>query len=275
MPEPPALERAQLRELDADFRGTINEPAWTTVQFNPETLKVTYANQIIGGDGPGSQTGPQARQFVGAGTTKLAMQLWFDVTAGGSRTDDVRELTKKVAYFMSTKDLPPASSGSGATGGGAGGEDTPKQPRYAPPAVRFLWGSFRFDGIMEGLEETLEFWSNDGRPLRASVAITLSAQKILFAFNDERARGAARGPAAGATPGTRPLVQASAGATLPGIASASGAGASWQAIASANGIEDALRMKPGQLIDLSARVEPPRAVAPGRLVDVSARAGGR
>ena len=52
-----------------------------TVQFNPETLKVSFANQIQTPSGAGDQSGTPARQFVGAGTTKLALQLWFDVTA--------------------------------------------------------------------------------------------------------------------------------------------------------------------------------------------------
>ncbi len=258
MPEPPNLERAELRELDADFVEPINKDKWTPVQFNPETLKVTFANQVVQPSGAGDQRGSQSRQFVGAGTTKLAMQLWFDVTAAPTSTattQDVRVLTQKVAYFITPKPLAPqsASSSPGAAAGGSGASGQ-QQPQFAPPAVRFVWGTFQFDGIMDGLEETLEFWSADGRPLRASLSIGLSAQKITFGFNSEKAQGASRGPAAGATPGTRPLAQAPSGSTLPGLASAAGVSGSWQSIASANGIEDALRMAPGQIVDLSARV---------------------
>lgn len=248
MPEPPNLERAELRELDADFANAVNEDKWVKVQFNPETLKVTFANQIVQGSGAGDQRGSQARQFVGAGTTKLALQIWFDVTAyapgGGAPADDVRKLTQGVAYFITPKPLDQQS-------GGEGGE---QQPQFAPPAVRFVWGSFQFDGIMEQLEESLEFWSPDGRPLRASVSLGLSQQKITFAFNADRAQGASSGPAAGATPGTHPLAQAPVGSTLPGLAAAAGIGGAWQSIAAANGIEDPLRLSAGQLVDLSARV---------------------
>jgi hypothetical protein len=253
VPEPAKLERAELRELDASFAQTINESRWVKVQFNPETLKVTFANQIVQGAGAGDQRGSQARQFVGAGTTKLALTLWFDVTAGTGQPNDVRELTQRVAYFITPSPAPP-QSGSGGGGTGAAGGQQQQQPQYAPPAVRFLWGSFQFDGIMEQLEETLEFWSPDGRPLRASVALGLTQQKITFAFNQERAGGASSGPAAGATPGTRPLAQLTAGATLPGLAAAGGAGGSWQAIAQANGIEDPLRVPAGALVDLGVRI---------------------
>lgn len=242
MPEPPNLERAELRELDSGFENPINEDRWVKVQFNPETLKVTFANQVVQGSGAGDQRGSSARQFVGAGTTKLGVQVWFDVMAfpsGSAPARDVRELTKRVAYFITPSPLP---------GGKAA------QPQFAPPAVRFVWGSFQFDGIMESLEETLEFWSPDGRPLRASLSLGLSQQKITFAFNKDRAQGASAGPAFGLTPGTQPLAQATAGATLPGLATAAGAGGSWQAIASANGIEDPLRLPAGQLVDLSAGI---------------------
>jgi hypothetical protein len=258
VPEPPKLERAMLRELDKDFQKPINADRDVTVQFNPESLKVTFANQIAQGTGTGDQRGPQARQFVGAGTTKLALALWFDVTGegGGAMPTDVRRLTAKVAYFITPEKLPPSSAGgagSGAGGAGAGGGGGAPAPTFAPPAVRFLWGTFQFDGIMESLEETLEFWSPDGRPLRASVTLGLSAQKITFAFSDKSASSASRGPAAGATPGTRPLTQAGAGVSLPGLAASVGAGGSWQSIAAANGIEDPLRLSAGTFIDLSAR----------------------
>jgi len=74
------LAKAELRELDAQMKNEINRDKWTKVQFNPDTLKVTYANQIKEPSGSGDQSGPQAQQFVGAGTTKLAVQLFFDVT---------------------------------------------------------------------------------------------------------------------------------------------------------------------------------------------------
>jgi hypothetical protein len=265
VPEPASLVRAELRELDAEFDHTINERNWTKVQFNPETLKVTFANQIVQGSGPGDQRGSPARQFVGAGTTKLALALWFDVTAyptGSAPTKDVRELTQKVAYFITPTKLPaqaggaPAKGGKGKAAPAGGGGNGAKEPQYAPPAVRFVWGTFQFDGIMESLDETLEFWSPDGRPLRANVSIGLTAQKITFGFNADKSQGASSGPALGATPGTRPLAQAPAGATLPGMAASARAGGSWQAIATANGIEDPLRMAPGQLVDLSLTARP-------------------
>jgi Contractile injection system tube protein len=230
MPDSQKLEKAELRELDAKFEKESNPSRNCKVQFNPESLKVSFANQVATPPGAGDQKGTPARQFVGAGTTKLTLQLWFDVTApmpaGEQEEKDVRKLTAKVAYFI-----------------------TPKQEgeTYLPPAVRFLWGSFQFDGIMESMEESLEFFSNDGRPLRASVSINLTQQKITeFTFR------ATAGAGAPTTPGTRPLAQAPAGSNLQGMADGLGQGGNWQAIAAANNIENPRMLAAGQLIDMSA-----------------------
>lgn len=231
MSEPVKLEKAELRQLDAEFKNEINAERNVKVQFNPETLKVGFTNQLQTPQGAGDQQGPAARQFVGAGTTKLTLTLWFDVTAplpeGTDKVNDVRRLTQKVAYFIT-----PVKEGD----------------KFLPPAVRFLWGSFQFDGLMESLEESLEFFSNEGRPLRASMTLNLSQQKITeFSF------GKAKPPGAPLTPGTRPLTQAAAGSTVQGLADGQGQGNNWQSIAAANNIENPRLLQPGQLIDMQAR----------------------
>jgi Contractile injection system tube protein/LysM domain len=230
MPEPVKLEKAELRQLDNNFEAEINPERNAPVQFNPESLKVSFANQLQTPPGAGDQNGPPARQFIGAGTTKLSLTLWFDVTAElpekYKNTNDVRQLTQRVAYFIT-----PAKKGD----------------IILPPAVRFVWGSFQFDGLMESLEESLEFFSEDGRPLRASMTLNLSQQKITdFAFAKLKSSGGL--PA----PGTRPLTQAPTGSTLQGMAASQGKGNNWQSIAQANNIENPRRLQPGQLIDMNA-----------------------
>ncbi|MCI0496373.1 peptidoglycan-binding protein [candidate division KSB1 bacterium] len=230
MPESQPLAKAELHELDANFTKEINPDKAVKVQFNPESLKVSFANQIATSDGPGDQKGTPSRQHVGAGTTKLLLQLWFDVTApqpeGETRVNDVRKLTQKVAYFITPKE---------------------QDKKFIPPAVRFLWGSFQFDGLMESMEESLEFFSHDGYPLRASVSISLSQQKItVFSFSQKGLTNIG-----GLTRGTSPLTQVPMNSTLPGMAETMGKGENWQAIAKANNIENPRLLKPGQLIDMN------------------------
>jgi hypothetical protein len=242
VPEPVKLEKAQLQELDATLEDVAPGAQPVPVQFNPETLKLSFANQVQQPQSGGSSNGQQSRQFVGTGTTKLALQLWLDVTAqpySDQGLTDVRELTSKVTYFMTPK---PADGAAGGSGGGGSSQQT----QLIPPGVRFAWGTFQFDGVMDQLEESLEFFSPDGKPLRASVSMTLSQQKI---FNPEVAAG--RRPSGG--PGTSPLTAAPQGSSLPQLAANAGAAAAWQSIASANGIEDPLRLQPGQLVDLNRR----------------------
>jgi hypothetical protein len=243
------LAKAELRKLDANFENEVERENWAVVQFNPETLKVSFANQVATPSGSGDQRGTPARQFVGAGTTKLAVQLWFDVGAqqgDSGAVDDVRQLTKKVAYYI-----------------------TPKKEgdKFVPPGVRFIWGSFQFDGIMESLEESLEFFSPEGKPLRATVSFALSQQKItefVFRPTQNPPPGANRsasgtGGATGAPPGTKPLSQASDKSSLQSMAAAEGKQDAWQQIALANNIENPRLLQPGQLIDLN----PSSLSAPG------------
>jgi hypothetical protein len=233
------LAKAELRQLDAKFENEVERSTWCKVQFNPDSLKVSFANQLVQPSGAGDQRGSPARQFVGAGTTKLALTLWFDVGSplpqGQAPVTDVRRLTKKVAYFITPKPVP-------------GQKD-----KFVPPAVRFVWGSFQFDGLMDALEETLEYFSPQGKPLRASLGVSLSQQKIQFAFRDTGggAGGAAAGTGAPQTPGTQPLAQAPAGSTVQGLADGAGKD-DWQAIAAANGIENPRLLAPGALLDLNA-----------------------
>jgi hypothetical protein len=239
VPDSVNLAKAELRQLDSNFENEIEPDTWCTVQFNPESLKVTFANQLVQPAGAGDQRGSAARQFVGAGTTKLALTLWFDVGSPqppeAGQVEDVRKMTQGVAYFITPKPV-------------AGQSDS-----FAPPAVRFVWGSFQFDGLMDSLEENLEYFSPEGLPLRASLALGLSQQKIEFAFRDTGSgAGSGSGGAGGGTPGTQPLTLATAGSNIQGLALAAGV-SNWQSVAAANGIENARTLAPGQLIDLSAQ----------------------
>jgi hypothetical protein len=226
----PALAKAKLIELDQMFKQEKSGGQQVEVQFNPESLKVTFANQIVQPQGGDQSSGNAGRQFVGAGTTKLVLTLWFDVNAmEGDSVDNVRRLTQKVVFFMT-----PQKS-----------DADPK--KLAPPGTRFQWGSFLFDGMVDGLEETLEFFSPDGKPLRASINLTLSQQKILEADF----KGDGNVPA---RPGHKPLKAAKQDESVQSMAAKSGRD-DWRPIAAANGIEDPLRLSPGQLVDLNASVD--------------------
>jgi hypothetical protein len=215
------------------------------VQFNPETLKVTYQNKPQEQSSAGDQRGNSTRQVVGAGQSKLAFQLWFDVNSpGAAGARDVRRLSARVTYFMTPK----ASKGRAPQKAGA---------KPTPPGVRFVWGTFSFDGLMDSLDETLDFFAPDGRPLRSTVSVGMSGQlEIAPTTGGGPGSGAGPGvgPSLGPTQGTRPMSPAPAGASLPGLAAAVGLGADWQGVARANGIENPRLLVPGRLLDLDLSV---------------------
>ena len=239
------LVKARLIELKQDLTDERPGGKKVDVQFNPENMKVTFANQVAEPKGGDQKAGTAGRQFVGAGTTKLVLTLWFDVTAMDKPVDDVRRLTADVIYFMT-----PTKA-----------DADPK--KLAPPGTRFSWGSFIFDGMVEGLEESLEFFSAAGKPLRASVAITMSQQKILVAdFKGSSGIVPNR-------PGQRPFTPAPQGGSVQQMAGAAGKGGDWQGIAAANNLEDPLRMSPGALIDLDASVSVSGSVGFGASASIS------
>jgi phage tail-like protein len=73
------------------------------------------------------------------GRATLSFSLAFDAGAD----DDVRRLTMPIAALAGLH------------------------------AVRFSWGAFRFDGRVVALEEELDLFAPDGRPMRAELALTL------------------------------------------------------------------------------------------------------
>jgi hypothetical protein len=239
MPQPLKLEKATLKEM---WPGSDNKlkpqnkdggaPKVVTVQFNPQTMKVNFSNQAAETKQPGNSP----MQFIGKSTTKLTMELWFDVSlpqpeGGPGPVNDVRQLTKEVAYFLT-----PQKAKVGTRSG------------LAPPGVRFQWGTFLFEGVLDTMDETLEFFSNDGRPLRAQVGLAFSKQEIEFQFGE-----AAAGASAPST-GSQPLAAAKSGDSLQQMAAKSGNPGDWKSIASANGIENPRLMTPGALVNMSAGV---------------------
>lgn len=252
MSEQPTIAKARLIEIDLSTGEAKSGGKEVSVQFNPESLKVTYANQIVPPAGGADQNGSAGMQFVGAGTTKLALTVWFDVTAledGENTKNDVRALTEDVAFFITPKE----------------NEDSP--PKFVPPGVRLAWGTFQFDGLMDSMEESLEYFSNDGRPLRASVAFALSQQKIQFVRGQNASGGKRPPPPPNAPPGapgqgrqgagTNPLTQAPSGSSFQAIADSAGLGARWQEVAAANGVVNPRVVPAGQLLDLSAALPAP------------------
>lgn len=138
--------------------GDVKKPEATIkTQFNPASLRVTSTNQFNESH-PNQVSKPTAY--------KLDVELLFDTTETGA---DVAQTTDGLRQAA-------AASGKGAT---------PKKGEKATPSslkmVTFVWGTMAFSGYIESLNETLDYWSSDGVPLRSTFQISLKgvAEKFL------------------------------------------------------------------------------------------------
>ena len=182
-----ASEVAKIYAVEGSIDRPVSElksgaSAEIKVQFNPTSLKVALANSLKENERSGNS---RAAQFVDKSSSNLTVELIFDTTdqfveigedEQKQETDqrkDVRTLTKAIAQTF----MAPNASASG-------------NEEQAPHRCMFAWGTFAFVGIMESFDETLDFFSREGTPLRATVAIKISESR--YQFQSEEARDAER-----------------------------------------------------------------------------------
>jgi hypothetical protein len=144
-----------------------------------------------------------------------------------------------------------------------------KKPKWKVPGVRFEWGTFIFTGVMDGVTEKLDFFSEDGRPLRAMMSVSLSNQEIQHEVGKSDARGEAARRAEPPQPGTTPQKPARDGQSVQDMAAESGRPEAWRDIAAGNGIENPRALQPGQLVDMN-----PDRPAAGRSGGAASASGG-
>lgn len=226
--------------------------------FNPQSLRVTYRK------GGASGTNTRIRQIGTQGATEqqtgysseISMDLLFDTSQSG---DDVRNTTLNIAAMIrpdvkqkgKSKSAPPV------------------------PVVRFSWGTFIFTGNIQSMNETLDLFSEQGVPLRATVNLSMSEVALERSNPSELAPSSAQGYLGGAGPvpsagagftagaslgagiavGTTPLTLSQSGDTLQSLAGRAGISGSWKAIASANNIDNPRLMDPGTVLNLNIGIE--------------------
>ena len=121
------------------------------VQFNPVSLQYEVSNSLDQQNRDATR-----RQIVTQSNAKLSLELQFDTSPSGQ---SVRELTLPIKRLLRPDEA-----------------DTRETFDIVPPLVRFEWGTFIFSGLIESYRETLDFFSPEGVPLRAQVAIAMTHQ---------------------------------------------------------------------------------------------------
>lgn len=246
----PVIVRAKLIHISLKKRrkkeSYTEEKHQVEVQFNPESLKLNHSNTIKGGNKPRNSR----IQGVSNSKTTLSLDLIFDttspertasikVTEQGTKKDkkrpaeDVRNLTDAIAFFIKP------------IGKGRSNKKVSKVR-----LVRFSWGSFIFDGVMESMNENLEYFSENGVPLRAKVSIKLRQQQANYEVPDTLNVSF---PPPG-QPDSTPAAQSQAvkdNERAQELAAKQGNQGNWQLAAEAAGIETPRFLQPGSVLDLS------------------------
>src|SRR5688500_4350977 len=119
------------------------------VDLNPQALRVSYRAQGTGssnhaGQGQGAENGQKtggSSQRTGLTASLSALELFFDTSETG---EDVRSKTLKIAQMLQL-----AASN-------------------VVPIVIFQWGTFLFRGTIESMDESIDYFSDTGKPLRAT-----------------------------------------------------------------------------------------------------------
>lgn len=209
------------------------------VHFNPASLQYTITNTMRN-----TGSGNSAKQYVDESTGKLSMELLFDTTDTG---EDVRLHSVRVARLME-----------------------PGESDKTPPVVEFEWGLYTFAGMMEKYKETMDFFSADGVPLRATITLTLASQDELFEGGSTERSADTAGSLAGGDSVQTPSPPDSDGRGVTQVATQGGNPAAARKIASQNGLEN-MRF-PGQTELLMTGPEPTAGVA--AMAGATAEAGG-
>jgi len=191
--------------------------------YNPETISISRSNNWDTLEMPGK--GVKTALFKGSSPGAFDIdKLIFDTTDTGK---PVTEYTDKL---MSLLDIDKKVQGTNERTNNA-----------RPPIVKFHWGKIvSFPCYVSSVDVEFTYFSAQGVPLRAEVDLKL------VQFKEEA--HARQNPTSG-TPFPHQVHRTMPGETLDRISARYyGDSNHWRALASANGIEDPLAIRPGSLL---------------------------
>lgn len=228
----------------AYFSDVAGNASSVTAMFNPASLKMSVSNKLQDENaGASGNKGSKPSQNTRVTTTKLDVELTFDTTDMGS---DVRFGENGTSLLRALATAPEGNN--------------PK-----PPTVAFRWGNFAFQGLIESLNETLDFWSDEGVPLRSTIQLSMQQTETI-----DQGKSAAT-----LNPNNKPQTLAPVpqyGTGTSGVGAMLGNAGAGRAIAAANGIEN-MRMSAGGSVAVSASVNLQAAASFSISAGASAGAG--
>jgi len=227
---------ARFQRLKRDLVRIEGEVA---VQFNPNELTLNKAAQFAEVVIPGLDA--PILQFVRGQAETLTVDLFFDTTEDGT-LDDARAVTELTDRFYQLIKI--------------------DRHTHAPPVCRFVWPDRGFAGsqmtgqwesqnasrqngfqcVVESVRQRFTMFATNGRPLRATLSVSLKEYKTL---DDQIAEIFMQSP----DHTHAHIVQR--GDTLARIAAARyDDPLQWRAIAEQNGLDDPSALHPGQILEV-------------------------
>jgi nucleoid-associated protein YgaU len=214
-------------------------PAYVGFDLNPDQILMSRQAQTgsygSGSSNSGSPAGSSASIFKKSTPPVLTLSR---VTFFGG---DTKSRCDQLMDWMS-----PGGGMLGALAGAALAAVTGVNLVTRPPKVIFQWGppsAFLVEAVITAVNVTYNRFASDGTPVRAEVTVRMQQQPSLLAL-------LATNPTSAGLPGRRAHT-VTAGDSLARIATAQyGSPGRWRQIAAANGIEDPLRVRPGDRVYL-------------------------
>lgn len=198
--------------------------------FNPSDLKITrtveHAEKKVMGKGFPKMQYTHANQAI------LTFKLFFDTYSAGIETGRLEMMINNTLPTLSKKDVTKYT------------EPFVKlveiEPdTHEPPEVTFQWGDQSFEGFIIQIVEDYTMFSSEGKPLRATLDITMKSSKEKKVVTNSPDRTKHR--------------TVKSGEMLYGFAYAEyGDCAEWRRIAEINGIDNPRRLKSGESIVIPA-----------------------
>jgi len=200
------LEKAKLQNFDTNDS--------FDVLFNPKEYSIEKSVQWEPHKSPGLDTPEQ--EFTSGNPSVLSVELFFDTYEAKS---DVKEHTDKVMKLALVD-----------------------ADKHRPPLVVFVWGSTNFKGFVESLTLRYTMFLSDGKPCRATAALSIKEYKTAAEQLQANPRN---------SPDHTKRRTLKQGETLALIAHEEyDDPAEWRRIADANGINDPKDVKPGTVLTL-------------------------
>jgi hypothetical protein len=163
----PSLVKAAIEVMEGSKSGQV-----LRVMFNPTEYNIERANSYKSTAVPG--LGSPLIQFINGESATLSMDLFVDDFTDGSATPDsdsagpLMSAAARISALVALLDI--------------------DRQLHAPPPVRFVWGSLRFEAVLEKVGRKVTMFHPSGLPARATLSVSFKEYRRLAAQLDDPRR---------------------------------------------------------------------------------------